>query len=181
MNRIALIGPPGSGKGTQAKRLAARLNIPHISTGDLLREHVHAEDLIGVYIKPMVDKGELVPDNLLLDMVRVRINKDDCANGYILDGFPRTLFQARWLHRYAPDLTAVEISVEHDELIRRILARNEGRSDDKEKAIIEARITTYNHEIGSVIEYYETESKLCRVDGNKTIDEIAQGLSDLFA
>lgn len=178
--RIALIGPPGAGKGTQARRLAVKLGVPHISTGDLLRQHVNADDAIGQQIKSMVAKGELVPDPLLLDIVYARINAPDAANGYILDGFPRTLFQAQWLAEYAVDLSAVEIIVEYDTLIDRILARNDGRADDRDKPVIEARIATYNLEIASVLDYYETESKLLRVDGNKSIDEIAQWLDDVF-
>src|SRR5208283_2127296 len=130
MQPIVLIGSPGSGKGTQGKKLAAYFNIPHISTGDILRDHVQRGTIIGHCIKETVDKGGLVPDELITDLLAGRLRAEDCANGYILDGFPRTLQQAEWLYAHHGQPIVFLLDVPEGEVLRRIAARNEGRPDD---------------------------------------------------
>lgn len=172
--QIVLIGPPGAGKGTQAKTLAAKYGVPHISTGDMLRDHVDRKSPLGLVIKEAVDKGELVPDCFLLDMVRIKIACVECSGGFIFDGFPRTIYQAKWLASHGgSSITAIEIAVDHDEMLRRTAGRQ--RIDDK-KDTVEERLRVYHAQIAPVIEYYETESKLCRVDGNKSVDEVFESL-----
>jgi adenylate kinase len=178
--QITMIGPPGAGKGTQAKRLAAMFHIPHISTGDMLRVHVVANDHLGKHIADMVSKGELVPDNILLDMVRVRLVQPDCAKGFVLDGFPRTVFQAAWLHHLHYTPYAVLLEVSEETVLQRIAARNEGRPDDKSPDTVKNRLREYNEQTKPVVEFYDNLEMLRRVDGNQGMDEVfASALKEL--
>jgi adenylate kinase len=172
--QIVMIGPPGAGKGTQANMLATKYGVPHISTGDMLRDQVERKSPIGLVIKNAVDKGELVADNILLDLIRIKIACVECSTGFIFDGFPRTIFQAQWLNSHGGrNVTAIEISVDHEEILRRTAGRQ--RVDDKPDTV-EERLRVYHAQIAPVIDYYKGQSQLCRVDGNKSVDEVFQSI-----
>jgi len=178
MLQLILIGPPGAGKGTQADKLAARYAVPHVSTGDMLRDQVERKSPIGLVVKSAVDKGELVPDNILLDLVRIKIACADCNRGFIFDGFPRTLFQAQWLNSHGGrNATAIEISVDHDEVLRRTAGRQ--RIDDKTDTV-EERLKVYHAQIAPVIDYYKGQSQIIRVDGNKSVDEVFESIVNII-
>src|SRR5271166_4972955 len=144
--RLLLIGAPGAGKGTQAELLSQRFGIAHISSGDLLRQHVRDQTPLGQKIKSYVDKGDLVPDSLVMDMLRKPVVAAAEAGGYVLDGFPRTVEQAKASFRVAHSLgaevqAAVHLDVRTDELVRRLLARSRGSDDTQE--VIEHRLEVY--------------------------------------
>jgi adenylate kinase len=181
---LVLIGPPGAGKGTQARRLAAKLNIPHISTGDMLREHVAAEDAIGLAVKQYTDKGDLVPDDLFLHLLASRLNYGDCRAGFLLDGFPRTVDQAKWLSDHNHIIDAVLIDVPEAVALTRIASREDGRVDDKNAQAAIERMKTYRAITEPVAEYYDRMGSLTTVDGTKSEDEvfaaIVEGLDSNF-
>ncbi len=167
---IVLLGSPGSGKGTQGRRLADYFGIPHISTGDMLRDHVQRSTIIGRCIKETLDKGLLVPDELMTDMITSRLKADDCKNGYILDGFPRTIQQAEWFYAHYQQPIAFLLDVPEEEVLRRIAARNEGRPDDKAADIVKDRLREYAEFTAPIIEYYRRESNLYCIDGMAGVD-----------
>ena len=173
MNLI-LMGPPGSGKGTQAKRLVEKFGIPQISTGDILREAVASGSPVGRRAKAIMDKGELVPDEVVIEIVRERLARVDCKPGFILDGFPRTRAQAQALDGILADqgrekVRVVALTVADDELRRRILARGEGRADDTEETV-KKRLDVYRRDTQPVLDHYAAQS--VRVDGIGSMDEI---------
>ena len=173
MNLI-LMGPPGAGKGTQAQFLVERHGIPQISTGDMLREAVASGSEIGKRAKEIMDRGDLVPDEVVIEIVRQRLGRDDCEPGFILDGFPRTREQAVALDELLADLgrsavRVVALEVPEDELMRRILSRGEGRADDNEETV-RKRLEVYRSSTAPVIEHYG--EAVCRIDGLGSIDEI---------
>jgi len=171
--QIVMIGPPGAGKGTQAKMLATRIVVPHISTGDMLRDQVERKTPIGLVVKAAVEKGELVQDNILLDMVRMKIACAECLSGYVFDGFPRTLFQARWLDSQSGQHpVAILLELENDAVVKRCIGRNEGRSDDADVAIVENRLKEYAAWSVPVIDHYADANRLHRIDGSKSIEEV---------
>lgn len=181
--RIILLGGPGAGKGTQAAYITERYNIPQISTGDMLRAHVKSGSELGVAAKKIMDEGGLVSDDIIMGMVKVRIQEDDCANGYLFDGFPRTLPQADALKAGGVDVDAVvEINVDDNEIIRRMSGRRvhlasgrtyhvvfnppkeEGKDnetgepliqrDDDQEDTVRARLTVYHDQTEPLIAYY---------------------------
>jgi adenylate kinase len=173
--RLLLIGAPGSGKGTQAVRLAERFGIVHISSGDLLRQHVRDETAIGQTIKQYVDAGDLVPDSVVMDMLFKPVMAATEQGGYVLDGFPRTVEQAEAAydvaHRLGAEVKAsIHLDVPNDELVRRLLARSRG-SEDAE-AVIEHRIAVYQRKTVPLLEYYAQREWLFRVDGSQSEDEV---------
>jgi adenylate kinase len=173
MNLI-LMGPPGSGKGTQAKRLVEKFGIPQISTGDILREAVASGSPIGRRAKAIMDKGELVPDEVVIEIVRDRLARGDCKPGFILDGFPRTRAQAQALDKILVDqqrekVCAIALTVADDELRRRILARGEGRADDTPETVAK-RLEVYRRDTQPVLDHYAAQS--VRIDGMGTMDDI---------
>lgn len=171
--QIVMIGPPGAGKGTQAKMLASRLGVPHISTGDMLRDQVDRKTPIGLVVKSAVEKGELVRDNILLDMVRMKISCAECGSGYVFDGFPRTVTQAVWLDaRAGVKPFAVLLELGHDDIVKRCTGRGEGRSDDANAAIVEERIREYDERSRPVIDYYAKDGRLHRIDGSQSIENV---------
>jgi adenylate kinase len=177
--RLLLIGAPGSGKGTQAVRLAERLGLTHISSGDLLRQHVTDETTLGKEVKEYVTRGDLVPDVLVLDMLRKPIVAANKTGGYVLDGFPRTVEQAEIAYETAKELgvavqVAIFLDVERAELIRRLLARKRGSDDTQE--VIEHRLEVYEEKTRPMIAYYEKREQLITVNGARPADEVTWSL-----
>lgn len=176
--RLVLLGAPGSGKGTQAARLKDHLQVPHISTGDLLRAEVAAGSPLGLQAKEVMARGELVSDAILLGMLEERFSRDDTKNGFILDGYPRNLAQADALGRLLDRLgqkfdAAVQLEVPTELLIERIAGRAaaEGRADDNPESV-RKRLQVYNDQTAPVIEYYRQHGELTTVDGVGTLDEV---------
>lgn len=172
--RVVLLGPPGAGKGTQAVRLAEKLGVPHISTGELFRHNISTGTALGVRAKHYLDAGELVPTSLTNDLVDDRLNDGDVNVGFILDGFPRTINQAEALHnmleRRGLKLDAVlELRVPEEVLIDRLMSR--GRADDTEE-VIRNRFRVYRDETAPLLDYYENEHELKTVDAVGSLDEV---------
>ena len=171
---LVLTGPPGAGKGTQAARLATRLGIPQISTGAILREEKAAGSELGQRVASLMASGELVPDSIVIDIVRQRIARADCKAGFILDGFPRTAAQAKALDRLLEEqgrdpLMVVALEVPEQELVRRILSRGEGRADDNEESV-KRRLEVYRSETAPILKHYA--DSLLRIDGVGEMDEV---------
>ena len=183
MNLI-LFGPPGAGKGTQAKILIERFNIVQISTGDMLREEVKSGSDLGKLAKEIMDKGNLVSDEIIMSMIQTRITKPDCENGFILDGFPRTYTQAVNLDKILNTLNlkidkVIEINVDEKLLLQRILNRaseNQSIRDDDNSEILKNRIIVYKKDTLPVLEYYRKLNKLYTVDGMQNIEEVSKNI-----
>lgn len=179
---VLLFGPPGAGKGTQAKRLASQLRSPHVSTGDMFRDHQGRKSPLGLKVERILSSGTLVPDSLTNEMVRERLLKPDAALGVILDGFPRNVQQAKWLTRFleARGLgvrAVVVIEVPGPELKERLKGRalKEGRPDDADDAVIVKRIDTYVAQTEACIEYFRTRGDPIHVvDGVGTMEEVEE-------
>ena len=176
--RLVLLGAPGSGKGTQAARLMAHLQVPHISTGDLLRAEVAAGSKLGLEAKGVMARGELVSDAILLGMLEDRFSRSDTANGFILDGYPRNLAQAAALDGLLGRLKqsfdyAVQLDVATELLVERIAGRAEaeGRADDTPESV-RTRLQIYNNQTAPVIDYYRQHGQLTLVDGVGSLDEV---------
>ncbi len=170
--RVVLLGPPGAGKGTQAEKLAQKLGIPQISTGELFRRNIEEGTDLGLEAKRYLDAGDLVPAELTNQLVDNRLKEPDAANGFILDGYPRSVQQAKALHemleRRGTDIDAVlEFRVSEDELLQRLKAR--GRADDTAGVILN-RMKVYRDETAPLLEYYSGELKT--VDAVGTMDEV---------
>lgn len=168
--RLLLIGAPGAGKGTQAELLAKRFGITHISSGDLLRQHVKEQTSLGQTIKSYVDRGDLVPDGVVLDMLRKPVVAAAEEGGYVLDGFPRTVAQAEAAFAVARTLgaevqAAIQLDVPREELVRRLLSRGRG-SDDTEE-VIEHRLQVYQENTVPLLEYYAGREWMFAVDGSQ--------------
>src|SRR6201994_1797985 len=177
--RLLLIGAPGAGKGTQAEKLAERFNIAHISSGDLLRQHVKDRTSLGETIKSYVDAGDLVPDAVVMDMLRKPVVAAAEGGGYVLDGFPRTVDQAKSAFETASKLgvevqAAVHLDVPDEELIRRLLARSRG-SDDTED-VIAHRLEVYQEKTIPLLEYYANREWMFSVDGTRSPDEVHEAI-----
>lgn len=177
--RLLLIGAPGAGKGTQAVRLAETLGITHISSGDLLRQHVTDGTALGKSVQQYVSRGDLVPDQIVLDMLRKPIVAASEAGGYVLDGFPRTVDQARVAYETAKDLgvavqVALHLDVPKDELVRRLLARGRGADDTQE--VIEHRLEVYEAMTRPMVDYYAERELLVTVDGSQPPDDVTRAM-----
>ncbi|MDP7476057.1 MAG: adenylate kinase [Candidatus Woesearchaeota archaeon] len=196
---IVLLGPPGIGKGTVAAKLSKKLNIPHIATGDMLRENVAEKTELGIKAKSYMDKGGLVPDELVIEMIKERLSRDDCKKGFILDGFPRTINQADEISKFVKIDKVVNIQAKDEVIIGRIGRRfvcrqcgaiyhldfikpkKEGicdkcgselyqREDDKPKAVKE-RLKVYQEKTEPLINYYKEKGLIVDVDGSGSPDE----------
>jgi adenylate kinase len=170
--RVVLLGPPGAGKGTQAQKLAEKLGIPQISTGELFRQNIEKGTKLGLEAKRYLDAGDLVPSELTNQLVDDRLNDPDAAKGFILDGYPRSVEQAKALHemleRRGTDIDAVvEFRVSEEELLQRLKGR--GRADDTEE-VIHNRMKVYRDETAPLLEYYSSELKT--VDAVGSLDEV---------
>ena len=183
MTRIIFLGPPGAGKGTQAKALAEHWNIPHISTGDILRQALKEQTPLGVEAQAYMDKGELVPDQLVEAMVEERLHQSDTGAGWILDGFPRTVAQATFLEKLLQTLsqgseTVVNLDVPDEVVIERLLER--GRKDDTEE-VIRRRLQIYRSETSPLIDYYNQRQQLVTVNGNQSLEDVTTELTGAIA
>jgi len=178
--RLIFLGPPGAGKGTQAQVLSEGHGIPHISTGDILREAVAQETSLGKQAKDYMGKGELVPDALILDLIQDRLSYGDTAGGWILDGFPRNVNQAAFLEELLNKLEqnadcVLNLEVPDDVLVERLLARQ--RKDDNE-ATIRRRLEIYHQDTVPVINFYQQRQVLKTINGNQTMEEVSNSLSE---
>ena len=180
--RLLMIAPPGAGKGTQAARIAEHFGIEHIASGNLLRDEVRAGTELGRKAKRYLDRGDLVPDDLVLAMVsdRVKQGTDDGGGGFVLDGFPRTVEQARAAEELlagpgAPIDAVIYLDVNHDESVRRLIGRagQEGRTDDEEQTI-RHRLDVFETLTKQLVNYYADRGLLIRIDGEQPIDNVTE-------
>ena len=194
---IIFLGPPGAGKGTQAQRICDALNIPQISTGDILRRAIKEQTPTGLKAKSFIDAGKLVPDEVVIDIVKERLAQDDCANGYILDGFPRTVPQAEALATFADINAVVELDVADEVLVNRLSGRRVcltcgatyhvnmlggetkckcgkdliQRDDDKPETVL-SRLTVYHNQTAPLVDYYQAKGLLHKIDGAQDVEAI---------
>ncbi|KAM3094854.1 adenylate kinase [Phormidesmis sp. 146-35] len=181
MARLIFLGPPGAGKGTQAMVLASLKQIPHISTGEILRAAVAGQTTLGVKAKGYMDRGELVPDQLVIDLIRERLGESDAEAGWILDGYPRNVAQADSLAELVTELgqtldRVVNLDVPDETLVERLLSR--GRKDDSEK-VIRRRLEVYREQTAPLIKYYEAHQNLTTVDGDRPLEEVTTALKEI--
>ncbi|MBQ3066451.1 MAG: adenylate kinase [Clostridia bacterium] len=196
--KLILLGAPGSGKGTMAQKLITNLEIPQISTGDIFRKHLKEETPLGLKVKEIMASGQLVPDEITIEIVKDRLAQDDCKNGYILDGFPRSIVQAQALDTFQDVDKAINIDVDKETIVKRLSGRRfcptcNGtfhvstlensevcpacggklivRADDSE-ATVRNRLEIYDQTTFPLIEYYEKQGKLLTVDGNASVEEV---------
>ena len=196
---IIFLGPPGAGKGTQAQIICQRMGIPQISTGDMLRAAIAAQTETGLKAKEYMDKGQLVPDAVVIDIVKERLTNEDCRNGYILDGFPRTVEQAQSLGTFANIDAAINLDVPDEVLVARLSGRRvcpvcgapyhvdrlngetvckvDGttliqRDDDKPETVLN-RLKVYHQKTAPLIDYYRSEGKLMNITGSGSLEEIS--------
>jgi adenylate kinase len=185
--RLLLLGPPGAGKGTQALVLRQRLRVPQVSTGEMLRAAVAAGSPIGMRARRYMERGELVPDEVVIRVAAERLRQPDVRGGFILDGFPRTAAQAQALDRLLESMQmalerVVSLEVDEESLVERLLrrARLEGRSDDTPETI-RRRMRVYGEETRPLIDYYRGRSILKEVDGVGSVEEVAQRIEEAVA
>jgi adenylate kinase len=179
--KVVFLGPPGAGKGTQAVKIAEKYNVPHISTGDILRAAVKEGTELGKLAKEYMDKGELVPDDVIIGIIRERLSQSDVRErGFILDGFPRTLPQAEALDKMLAELNmpldkVVYLNVDDEEIVKRLLAR--GRADDTEE-VIRNRLEVYRKQTAPLINYYSKKGILVEIYGVGEVNEITKKIEE---
>jgi adenylate kinase len=185
--RLLIVGPPGSGKGTQARFIAERFSIPDISTGDIFRFHIKNETELGLQVKAIVDAGDYVPDSLTNAIVAERLQQEDAANGFLLDGYPRTLEQVHFLNNLleeagTPLEAVIRLVADQDEIVARLTrrAQEQGRLDDSEEAI-RHRQEVYLRETAPLVEVYREQGLLVEVDGLGTVEEVAERVREALA
>ena len=195
--KIIFLGAPGSGKGTHATRVKTELGVPHISTGDIFRENIKGGTPLGVLAKSYIDKGALVPDDVVIDIVADRLAKEDCKKGFILDGFPRTIYQAEALKKIADIDVVINLVVDDEAIVKRVAGRRMcrcgetynvaflngattcakcggelyQREDDKEETV-KSRLEVYHRETAPLIDYYRNEGLLKDIDGSQGIEAV---------
>ena len=195
--KIIFLGAPGSGKGTHATRVKTELGVPHISTGDIFRENIKGGTPLGVLAKSYIDKGALVPDDVVIKIVEDRLSREDCKNGFILDGFPRTIYQAEALKKIASIDVVINLVVDDEAIVKRVAGRRMcrcgetynvaflngattcakcggaryQREDDKEETV-KSRLEVYHKETAPLIDYYRKEGLLKDVDGSQGIEAV---------
>lgn len=179
MFNLILFGPPGSGKGTQSEKLMAKFGLKHLSTGDLLRSEIANQTILGLEAKKLMDQGQLVPDEVVIGMIRSALANNPQAKGFLFDGFPRTRAQSEALDALLATYNAainvvLALQVSEEELIKRLLNRGltSGRSDDSKEDVIRARIIEYHSKTSAVADYYNQFKKVVLVQGEGTVDEI---------
>jgi adenylate kinase len=184
---LLLLGPPGAGKGTQAKRLSDERGIPQISTGDMLREAIADETELGKRVKPILDSGELVPDDLMVSLIRERLGRSDTEGGFILDGFPRTIAQAEALDAMLGEIgrrlaAVLEFRLDEAEAADRLLGRaaQEGRSDDTPD-VVRNRMRVYREQTEPLVEHYGEQGILVGIDAGAGIDEVQGEIESVLA
>ena len=199
--KIIFLGAPGSGKGTHATRVKTELGVPHISTGDIFRENIKGGTPLGVLAKSYIDKGALVPDDVVISIVEDRLKREDCKNGFILDGFPRTIYQAEALKKIAEIDVVINLVVDDEAIVKRVAGRRMcrcgetynvaflngkttcakcggelyQREDDKEETV-KSRLEVYHKETAPLIDYYRKEGLLKDVDGSQGIEAVYQDI-----
>jgi adenylate kinase len=185
--RLLLLGPPGAGKGTQAARLAGKLGVPQVSTGEMLRQAVAAGSELGRKAREVMERGDLVSDEIVIGVARERLAQPDAARGFVLDGFPRTVAQAQALDGLLAGAGArlercVALVVDEDELVERLMkrARVEGRSDDNEETI-RNRMAVYRRQTEPLVQHYRRQGILAEVDGCGSIEEVAERIQEAAA
>ena len=188
MVNILIFGPPGSGKGTQSVRLAEKFNLLHLSTGDMLRAEIATGTELGKKMSAIMSKGELVPDEVVIEMIAVKIDGAKDKAGFLFDGFPRTVAQTIALEKMLNDRkmkldSMLVLDVDHDELVTRLIARAElsGRADDKDPAVIENRIDVYKEKTEPIIDFCKEKGIYQPINGVGSIDDIFGRLSDLVS
>jgi adenylate kinase len=181
---VILLGAPASGKGTQAKFIQQQLKIPQISTGDLFRENLKNNTPLGLEAKKYMNEGKLVPDNLVVDMLLDRVKKEDAKDGYLLDGFPRTISQAKAYDDFVQskaNIVVILIDVPQDVLLQRIAKRqqNEGRADDTQE-IASERLKVYNKQTLPLIAYYKDKGNFYEINGNRGVKEVQKDIKNIL-
>jgi adenylate kinase len=183
--RIVLVGPPAAGKGTQAGRIVDRFGGVHIATGDILRSNAERGTELGRTARSYMDRGDLVPDEVMIDMVLERVGEDDCAGGFVLDGFPRTVPQAQALDRRLGELdrslhAVVSLEIAEDELHERLArrAREQDRVEDEDPEAIRRRLELFNRETEPLLDHYGGTGLLVRVDGEGGVEEVTERIAD---
>ncbi len=187
MLNLVLFGPPGAGKGTQSNLLIERYNLVHLSTGDILRGEIASGTKLGIEAKTHMDRGDLVPDEVVIGMISSKLDNNAEANGFIFDGFPRTKAQAKALDNLLEEkntsiCTMISLKVEDQELINRLLERGKdsGRADDQNKDIIANRINEYNNKTAPLKDFYASQEKLSEVEGIGSIEDIAKRINTVI-
>jgi len=205
LNQFILLGPPGSGKGTQAKVLADKLKVPHISTGDIFRDHITRQTELGKQVDSILQQGSLVTDDITNKIVADRLQQADAASGFVFDGYPRNLVQAEFLYRLYPQVRAINLAVPDDELVKRIASRRtcakcgaiynlifkaprqvgicdldggelQQRADEVESTVRD-RLVVYHKQTEPLINYYQTKGTLINIDGQPPIAEVTVGIN----
>lgn len=187
MLNVVLFGPPGAGKGTQAALIAQQFNLLHLSTGDILRQEMAAQTPLGLEAQKVINAGNLVSDELMIELIKSKIDQNPNVKGFIFDGFPRTTEQAKALdilldERKIPVLAMISLTVSNEELIKRLLLRGKdsGRADDQNIDVITNRITVYNQKTLPLIDYYEAQQKYYPIQGTGSIEQIFNSIAEVL-